>query len=177
MNAVILRYFNPIGAHPSGLIGNDPRIPNNLMPYLLQVAVGRRPFLSVFGNDYDTVDGTGVRDYIHIVDIARGHVKALEMDVIPKYLKKQLLKRAMNETNTNKNETDSNKLLLNSVKMEKNFVSAYNLGTGRGTSVLQMINSLEKACGHKIPYKFSVLESLLYCVVFGLLCFCLCLLL
>ena len=183
MNAVILRYFNPIGAHPSGLIGNDPNVPNNLMPYLLQVAVGRRPHLNVFGNDYDTHDGTGVRDYVHIVDIARGHVKALEMDIIPKFLTKEKLKKAekeyenninnnnekkfknghtlsrKNKNNKNKNNTKNNK---NTTKLSmKNIVSAYNLGTGKGTSVLELLHALEKACGKKIPYKLSVV--LLFC--------------
>lgn len=112
----ILRYFNPIGAHKSGLIGEDPRgIPNNLMPYIAQVAIGKRECLSVWGNDYNTVDGTGVRDYIHVVDLAIGHVKALEHS--------------------------------------SEGVSIYNLGTGRGYSVLEVLHAFEKACGHEIPYK------------------------
>ncbi len=91
MSAVLLRYFNPVGAHPSGLIGEDPQgIPNNLMPYISQVAVGRRKYLNVFGNDYDTMDGTGVRDYIHVVDLAKGHVKAIE------YAKRSKGARAIN---------------------------------------------------------------------------------
>lgn len=116
-NVVLLRYFNPIGAHESGLIGEDPKgIPNNLLPYIAQVAVGKLPCLGVFGDDYDTVDGTGVRDYIHVVDLAKGHVKALK-------------------------------------KIEdKSGVSVYNLGTGKGYSVLQVVKAFEKACGKPIPY-------------------------
>ena len=117
-NIVLLRYFNPVGAHKSGKIGEDPKgIPNNLMPFISQVAVGKRTELSVFGNDYPTPDGTGVRDYIHVVDLAAGHVKALE------------------------------KL------MGKAGVHTYNLGTGRGYSVLEMIHAFEKASGAKINYK------------------------
>uniref|UniRef100_A0A8D3C6H3 UDP-glucose 4-epimerase n=1 Tax=Scophthalmus maximus TaxID=52904 RepID=A0A8D3C6H3_SCOMX len=114
-NAVLLRYFNPIGAHPSGVIGEDPQgIPNNLMPYVAQVAIGRRQFLSVFGNDYDTLDGTGVRDYIHVVDLAKGHITALK-------------------------------------KLREDCgCKVYNLGTGRGYSVLQMVNAMEKASGRKV---------------------------
>lgn len=117
-NFVILRYFNPIGAHKSGLMGEDPQgIPNNLMPYVTQVAVGKLPQLSVFGNDYDTPDGTGVRDYIHVVDLAIGHVLALR-----------------------KIQKDSGLFI-------------YNLGTGVGTSVLQLVHSFEEANGLKINYK------------------------
>lgn len=117
MNIAILRYFNPIGAHESGLIGEDPNgIPNNLMPYITQVAAKRLPVLNVFGNDYKTVDGTGVRDYIHVVDLALGHLAALK------------------------------KL------REKPGLVIYNLGTGRGTSVLELVNAFEKATGVKIPY-------------------------
>uniref|UniRef100_A0A5F9CN57 UDP-N-acetylglucosamine 4-epimerase n=1 Tax=Oryctolagus cuniculus TaxID=9986 RepID=A0A5F9CN57_RABIT len=117
-NAVLLRYFNPTGAHASGCIGEDPQgIPNNLMPYVSQVAIGRREALNVFGNDYDTEDGTGVRDYIHVVDLAKGHIAAL------KKLKEQCGCRI------------------------------YNLGTGTGYSVLQMVQAMEKASGKKIPYK------------------------
>lgn len=120
---VILRYFNPIGAHPSGLIGEDPQgIPNNLMPYIAQVAIGRRPHLSVFGNDYPTVDGTGVRDYIHVSDLARGHIAALEKDIL---------------------------------EMNTPGVGIYNLGTGRGTSVLELFHAFEKACGKKMKYVMS----------------------
>lgn len=114
----ILRYFNPIGAHKSGKIGESPNgIPNNLMPYITQVAEGKREFLSVYGNDYDTHDGTGVRDYIHVVDLAIGHLKAL---------------------NKIENETG---------------VLTYNLGTGKGYSVLDVVNAFEKASGVKVPYK------------------------
>ena len=113
----LLRYFNPIGAHESGRIGEDPNgIPNNLMPYITQVAVGKREKLSVFGSDYDTHDGTGVRDYIHVVDLAKGHLKALEKIMTTKG------------------------------------VEAYNLGTGVGYSVLDVVKNFEKATGEKIPY-------------------------
>ena len=116
-NVILLRYFNPIGAHKSGLIGENPNgIPNNLMPYVTQVAVGKRPELGVFGNDYDTHDGTGVRDYIHVVDLAQGHVKALK-----------------------KIE-------------EKAGLKIYNLGTGNGYSVLDIVKNFEAATGVKIPY-------------------------
>ena len=116
----LLRYFNPIGAHESGRIGENPNgIPNNLMPYITQVAVGKREKLSIFGSDYDTVDGTGVRDYIHVVDLAKGHIKALE-------------------------------------KHSKiNKIEAYNLGAGKGYSVLQLVEAFEKANGVKIPYAIS----------------------
>ncbi|XP_004082427.1 UDP-glucose 4-epimerase [Oryzias latipes] len=119
-NAVLLRYFNPIGAHSSGLIGEDPQgIPNNLLPYVAQVAVGRRQCLSVFGNDYDTVDGTGVRDYIHVVDLSKGHIAALK-------------------------------------KLKENCgCKVYNLGTGKGYSVLQVVKGMEKASGKEIPYKIA----------------------
>ena len=116
----ILRYFNPVGAHESGLIGEDPNgIPNNLLPYISQVAVGKLKQLGVFGDDYDTVDGTGVRDYIHVVDLALGHLKALNR--INKYTGAHI----------------------------------YNLGTGNGYSVLQMLNAFSKACGKEIPYQVS----------------------
>ena len=113
----LLRYFNPIGAHKSGTIGENPNgIPNNLMPYITQVAVGKLKELGVFGNDYDTPDGTGVRDYIHVVDLAKGHVKALK-------------------------------------KIEdKSGLSIYNLGTGKGYSVLDIVKNFEEANGVKIPY-------------------------
>lgn len=114
----LLRYFNPVGAHASGLIGEDPRgIPNNLMPYIAQVAVGRRPHLNVYGGDYPTPDGTGVRDYIHVVDLARGHVAAL------------------------------NKLAGIAG------VHTWNLGTGRGVSVLEMVRAFEAASGRPVPYR------------------------
>lgn len=113
----LLRYFNPIGAHHSGRIGEDPNgIPNNLMPYITQVAAGKLKQLSVFGSDYDTPDGTGVRDYIHVVDLAEGHLKALEKI------------------------------------MSTQGVEAYNLGTGQGYSVLEVVDAFEKASGKKIPY-------------------------
>lgn len=116
-NVVLLRYFNPVGAHKSGTIGENPKgIPNNLMPYITQVAVGKLECLGVFGNDYDTPDGTGVRDYIHVVDLALGHVKALK-----------------------KIE-------------EKAGVNVYNLGTGNGYSVLDMVKAFGKACGKEIKY-------------------------
>lgn len=114
----LLRYFNPIGAHESGLIGEDPAgIPNNLMPFIAQVAVGKRPELSVFGNDYETVDGTGVRDYIHVVDLALGHIKALEKIA------------------------------------DTRGVHTYNLGSGQGTSVLELVQAFEKVNGVPVPYK------------------------
>lgn len=116
-NVILLRYFNPVGAHESGRIGEDPNgIPNNLMPYISQVAVGRRERLSVYGDDYDTPDGTGVRDYIHVVDLARGHVSAV-----------------------------------NTLKKHAG-VAVYNLGTGQGHSVLEMVDAFEKATGKKVPY-------------------------
>lgn len=118
-NIALLRYFNPVGAHISGTIGEDPNgVPNNLVPYMAQVAVGKLKELSVYGNDYDTVDGTGVRDYIHVVDLAKGHVKALE-----KLAKEQV------------------------------GVRAYNLGTGKGYSVLQMVRVFSGVSGIEIPYK------------------------
>ncbi|SJL84643.1 UDP-glucose 4-epimerase GalE [Vibrio palustris] len=114
----LLRYFNPVGSHQSGLLGEDPQgIPNNLMPFVSQVAVGRREFLSVFGSDYDTKDGTGVRDYIHVMDLADGHIAAL--------------------THVGRKEG----------------LHVYNLGTGNGYSVLEMVAAFEKASGTKIPYK------------------------
>ncbi len=116
-DVVLLRYFNPIGAHPSGLIGEDPKgIPNNLVPYVAQTAIGKRDAVHVFGGDYDTPDGTGVRDYIHVVDLALGHVAALAW---------------MNG---------------------KTGVEVFNLGTGTGTSVLEIIRAFSAACGHEIPY-------------------------
>ncbi len=119
-NVILLRYFNPIGAHKSGRIGENPKgIPNNLMPYITQVAIGKLSRLGVFGNDYDTPDGTGVRDYIHVVDLARGHVKAI------------------------------GKL------KSKEGVSIYNLGTGNGYSVLDMVKAFEKASGREIPYEMK----------------------
>ena len=114
----LLRYFNPIGAHESGIIGEDPRgIPNNLMPYITQVAIGRREFLSVYGNDYDTHDGTGVRDYIHVVDLAKGHVAAVKF------------------------------------VLEHSGCEVFNLGTGCGVSVLDMVKAFNEANGLNLPYK------------------------
>ena len=118
---VLLRYFNPIGAHKSGLIGEDPKgIPNNLVPYVAQVAIGKLKCLGVFGNDYDTPDGTGVRDYIHVVDLAKGHVAAIKKV----------------------EETEPGVLI-------------YNLGTGKGYSVLDVVHAFEKACGKEIPYEIK----------------------
>ncbi|KJF95969.1 UDP-galactose-4-epimerase [Photobacterium angustum] len=113
----LLRYFNPVGAHPSGTMGEDPQgIPNNLMPFIAQVAIGRRDRLSIFGNDYPTPDGTGVRDYIHVMDLADGHIAALN------------------------------------VLREKAGLHIYNLGTGKGSSVLEMVDAFAKACGNHVPY-------------------------
>lgn len=119
-NLALLRYFNPVGAHPSGRIGEDPNdIPNNLMPYISQVAVGKLDKLSVFGDDYPTKDGTGVRDYIHVVDLAVGHIKALEA-------------------------------------LEENpGLITYNLGTGKGYSVLEVVNAFEEATGQEVPYQIT----------------------
>lgn len=117
-NIALLRYFNPVGAHPSGQIGEDPKgIPNNLVPYIAQVAVGKLPHLRVFGDDYPTPDGTGVRDYIHVIDLALGHLAALEK--------------------------------LNSTPG----LVTYNLGTGRGYSVFEVLHAFEKACGKTLPYR------------------------
>lgn len=118
LECVALRYFNPVGAHESGKIGEDPSgIPNNLMPYIAQTATGKRDKLRIWGNDYDTVDGTGVRDYIHVMDLAEGHLAALE-------------------------------------HLQTGF-DAINLGSGKGTSVMQMLHAFEKACGHEIPYEVA----------------------
>ncbi len=123
-NIVLLRYFNPIGANESGQLGEDPRgIPNNLVPYIAKVAIGALPALGVFGNDYPTKDGTGVRDYIHVVDLAKGHVQALK-------------------------------------KLEPNSgVNIYNLGTGNGYSVLEVLHAYEKACGKTLPYEIKPRRS------------------
>ena len=119
-NVCLLRYFNPVGAHPSGTIGEDPKgIPNNLMPYIQQVAVGKRSHLSVFGSDYPTKDGTGVRDYIHVVDLAKGHLAALK-----------------------KLESSPGRVV-------------YNLGTGTGYSVLDMVKAFSTACGHELKYEMA----------------------
>lgn len=116
---VLLRYFNPVGAHESGLIGEDPQgIPNNLTPYIAKVAIGELPEIRVFGNDYPTPDGTGVRDYIHVVDLAKGHVAAID-------------------------------------KLQGSGVFIYNLGTGIGYSVMDVIHAFEKACGHKLAYSIQ----------------------
>ena len=118
-NVILLRYFNPVGAHESGMIGEDPKgIPNNLMPYVAQVASGKLQCINVFGDDYDTPDGTGVRDYIHVVDLSLGHIAALE-------------------------------------RCKDAGVHIYNLGTGHGYSVLDMIHAFEKACGKTLPYKVT----------------------
>ena len=118
-HVMLLRYFNPVGAHESGKIGEDPKgIPNNLMPYISKVAVGKLPYLNVFGNDYPTPDGTGVRDYIHVVDLADAHIKALE-------------------------------------HIDEVGIGIFNIGTGVGYSVLEMVKAFEKACGHEIPYKIA----------------------
>ena len=120
-NVILLRYFNPIGAHKSGRIGENPKgIPNNLVPYITQVAVGKLSCLGVFGDDYDTPDGTGVRDYIHVVDLAIGHVRAIEK-----------------------------------LKQQNGGVLVYNLGTGIGYSVLDIVKAFEKACGKPIPYEIK----------------------
>ncbi len=121
---VLLRYFNPVGAHKSGLLCEDPNgIPNNLMPRIVDAAIGKMPYLTVFGNDYDTKDGTGVRDYIHVVDLSKGHLKALEAMV------------------------------------KGPFIEAVNLGTGKGYSVLEMIDTFEKVNGVKVPYKIMERRS------------------
>ena len=118
-SAVILRYFNPVGAHPSGLIGEDPNgIPNNLMPVMMKVYSGEIPELAIYGDDYDTPDGTCVRDYIHVVDLAKGHIAALS-------------------------------------SLDKHGVSIYNLGTGRGVSVMEMVSAFEKASGVSLPHKIA----------------------
>lgn len=120
-NIALLRYFNPVGAHESGLIGENPNgIPNNLMPYITQVAIGIRPYLNVFGNDYDTPDGTGVRDYIHVVDLAKGHLCALKK-----------------------------------LEATDNGVHIYNLGTGVGYSVLDMVNAFSEVLGRPLPYRIT----------------------
>lgn len=122
-SVTVLRYFNPVGSHPSGMIGEDPNgIPNNLMPYVSQVAIGRREFLTVFGNDYDTPDGTGVRDYLHVMDLAEGHLAAI---------------RYMSDP------------------FKSGALRTFNLGTGNGCSVLDMVRAMEKACGHQVPYRMG----------------------
>ncbi len=119
LRTAILRYFNPVGAHDSGLIGEDPHgTPNNLMPFISQVAIGRRPYLNVFGGDYETSDGTGIRDYVHVMDLAAGHVRALD-------------------------------------SLKNHDFLIVNLGTGRGSSVLELVNAFTTACGRQIPLKFA----------------------
>jgi UDP-glucose 4-epimerase len=119
LNVAILRYFNPVGSHESGLIGEDPNgVPNNLMPYISRVAIGRLPVLNVFGNDYPTSDGTGIRDYVHVVDLAAGHVAALD-------------------------------------HVHKQKVLKVNLGTGRGTSVLELVDAYTAVSGRTIPFAFA----------------------
>lgn len=139
-NVILLRYFNPIGAHKSGLIGEDPKgIPNNLLPYVAQVAVGKLEQVGVFGDDYPTPDGTGVRDYIHVVDLARGHVAALDW--------------MAGRVGTGE------PIGVGSVAGEpaedgtRRGVGIFNLGTGKGSSVLDVIHAFEAACGHEIPYR------------------------
>ncbi len=143
----LLRYFNPVGAHPSGLIGEDPGgYPNNLMPCISQVAVGRREYLSVFGGDYPTPDGTGVRDYIHVMDLAEGHVAAL------RYMEKaELSSQQRQESNLNLSSTNS----LSFPRRRESTPLIVNLGTGRGYSVLEMLHAFEKASGKTIPYQIT----------------------
>ena len=132
-NLIPLRYFNPVGAHPSGQIGEDPNdIPNNLMPYISQVAVGKLEKLSIFGNDYPTVDGTGVRDFIHVTDLAQGHVAALN------YLQKRV---DLKQTSSDKYSSIG--------------FLPINLGTGKGTSVLELVTAFSEVSGQNIPYQFS----------------------
>ena len=127
-DAVLLRYFNPVGAHESGLIGEDPNgIPGNLMPYIQRVAAGKLPYLNVYGNDYPTVDGTGVRDYIHVMDLAEAHVAALKKITTPTGV----------------------------ASTEQNSHFVYNIGTGRGTSVLELVSAFERATGVHIEYKIA----------------------
>ncbi len=124
-NIILLRYFNPIGAHKSGMIGEDPNgIPNNLLPYVARVAVGRYPYVKVYGDDYNTKDGTGIRDYIHVVDLARGHIKAL--DKIQQY-----------------------------ISLGQGKFKIYNLGTGIGYSVFDVIHAFSKVCGRELPYQIE----------------------
>lgn len=139
--AVLLRYFNPIGAHCTGLIGENPKdIPNNLMPYVCQTLVGRLPYLNVFGNDYPTRDGTGVRDYIHVVDLADGHLAALEK------LKNNQEEREQ-KGQTNAQATLDERVLI------------FNMGTGTGYSVMEIVENMGKASGKKVPYKIAPRRS------------------
>lgn len=138
-NVVLLRYFNPIGAHESGLIGEDPKgIPNNLLPYVAQVAVGKLPEVNVFGDDYPTPDGTGVRDYIHVVDLARGHVAALEW--------------MAGRVGTGEPWGLGSVAGAAAEDGTRRGVGIFNLGTGKGSSVLDVVHAFEKACGHPLPY-------------------------
>ena len=133
---ILLRYFNPVGAHPSGLIGEDPQgIPNNLVPYISQVAVGRRTHINIFGNNYPTKDGTGVRDYIHVMDLAEGHVAAL------RYMEKEGLSFPLPP--------------LSFPRRRESIPLIVNLGTGRGYTVLEIIEAFARASGKKIPYKIT----------------------
>ncbi len=141
-NIVLLRYFNPIGAHESGLIGEDPKgIPNNLLPYVAQVATGKLERVGVFGDDYPTPDGTGVRDYIHVVDLARGHAKALE------WMGGKVGTGRAIGLGSIEGEPDADGT--------RHGVGIFNLGTGKGTSVLEVIHAFEKACGKQLPYEIK----------------------
>lgn len=140
---MLLRYFNPIGAHESGKIGEDPKgIPNNLVPYVAQVAVGKLKQVGVFGDDYDTPDGTGVRDYIHVVDLAKGHVAALRW-----------MSGEVGQKNSAKDPFSvSGKPAADGTRRG---VGVFNLGTGKGTSVLEVIKAYEKACHKKLKYQIK----------------------
>ena len=141
-NIVLLRYFNPIGAHESGLIGEDPKgIPNNLLPYVAQVATGKLERVGVFGDDYPTPDGTGVRDYIHVVDLARGHAKALE------WMGGKVGTGRAIGLGSIEGEPDADGT--------RHGIGIFNLGTGKGTSVLEVIHAFEKACGKQLPYEIK----------------------
>lgn len=142
LRVVCLRYFNPIGAHPSGLIGEDPNgIPNNLLPYVARVAHGRLPKVRVFGNDYPTPDGTGVRDYIHVVDLARGHVAALD------WMGGKVGTGEPSGLGSIQGEAQADG--------SRRGVGIFNLGTGKGSSVLDVIHAFERACGKTIPYEIK----------------------
>lgn len=141
-NVVLLRYFNPIGAHPSGLIGEDPKgIPNNLVPYVAQVASGRRECLGIFGDDYPTPDGTGMRDYIHVVDLARGHVRALE------WMGGKIGTGAPRGRGSFQGTPDADGM--------RHGVGVFNLGTGTPSSVLDVLHAFEHACGRTLPYEIK----------------------
>ncbi len=176
-HVVLLRYFNPVGAHPSGLIGEDPQgIPNNLMPFVSQVAVGKLPRLRIFGNDYDTPDGTGVRDYLHVVDLAAGHLRALEK--IFSFSSGHCEERsdaAISSSSSRdsslsfprKRESSASSVMARSEELRQSlsghsresgnpgFCLTYNLGTGRGYSVREMVRAFEKASGRIIPYEIT----------------------